>query len=219
MPPAQIQHGVQQDDKTEKLKELWNRAFQSLGIDGLDKQDATLTPLSGIKFGHSPSKEGDPKSKSNTQGKNAVLKRLENGQIINDLSQISPELAQNAKATVGWLGADKKDGDMIAAPTVTDLLKRLFGTDNFETLIGKNFPTSDEAKPQVPPQPPKGDGTMGPTPQGSMDQNTPQPDMSGVGGPPMGGGMGAQPQAPQGMQPPMPTNPMQPPAGAFMGLW
>jgi hypothetical protein len=221
MPPQQGQdQGVQSDERKHKLKELWHQAFKALGVDGLDPKDALLRPLSGFSFSHSETGDGKNKFKGNK----AVMKRLLNSQVPTALKELGPEFAANVTTAMNILGSDKKDDEgRIGAPTLTDLFKSLFGLENFQNLVGKDFPKDeDDAKPEVPPQPPKQQGTLTPdqngTPQGSMDQNTPQPDM---GGPPMGGGMGQQPQAPGGMQPPAPTNPMQPPApaGAFMGLW
>lgn len=205
--------------KDSKMAEIWNMAFDALGIGGMDKLDAEHMSLSKIQYGRGPTAGSEKKLES---GKRAVSKRLQ--PVFQRLKELGdPELAKNVEMVQKDLDsteADRpgdKEGPFVAhnaSTTVGEMLKKLFGDKNYNVFSGQSPAQPDQAKAQVQPQPPK----QNPTPNTSMDQNTPQPN---PGGPPMGGGQGTQPQAPGNMQPPAPTNPMQPPppAGAFMGLW
>lgn len=205
-----------QSDKDQKVQQLWADTFRALGVDGPKQIDAAHMSLSNFTFGHNNAGNGEG-GKATFKGKKAVLKRLENSDIFNRLQALGdPQLKKQVEDVRKWLGTEEPGQSANASTTVGKLLERLFGGDIFNQLIDPDFPKVDKAKAQVEPQPPK-QGTDGPAPQGSMDQNTPQPP---TGGDPMGGMMGQQPQANGAMVPPDPNNPMpQKPAGAEMGLF
>lgn len=206
--------------KDDQIRQVWQDTFKALGIDGLgNKIDAAHTSLGSISFGHSARAD----KRGNTfHGKQAVQKRLENGQIFKRLEELNdPKLRQTIQATKRWLDTKDDGHGANGNTTVGTLLKTLFGDDTFYKYIGKDYPKADTAKAQVEPQPPKPDMGMGgeqpPAPDNSMDQNSPQPAPPGA---PMGNMPGQQPQAAGGMMPGQPSNPMPPkPAGAEMGMF
>jgi hypothetical protein len=199
-------------DKDKKVQEIWKNVFDVLGVGGFNPEDAASESLSKINFGR---QSGE---KTTFKGKKAVLKRLANGQIFDKLKQVGdPELAKTVERAEQWLGTEESEPEHSsnASTTVGELLKMLFGQKYFDSFIGSDFP-KDNAKAKVQPQAPKTPDQG--APNGSMDQNTPQPQPPGA--PPMAAGPMTQPQAPGNMQPPAPTNPMPPaPAGANMGLF
>lgn len=209
----------QDKDRLKELQAVWADTFKALGVGGLADEDAAQQSLSKITFGQRNPMRG---KESVFKGKQAVGKRLENGQIFSRLQSMNdPELKQSVEITRKWLDTqDNKGQGSNASTTVSNLLKMLFGDKYFQQFIDSDFPQVDTAKAQVEPQPPKDTaGAEGTPPDGSMTQ---PPDPSGQQGapPPNGGPPGAQPQAQQGMAPPQPTNPMPPkPAGAEMGLF
>ena len=209
MQPQQL--GTERD---KKVQEIWKKAFDALGVGGLSPDDAATNSLSKIQFGRKGTGSDIGDSGSGVfKGKQAVLKRLENGQIFSELEKLGdPELKKCIEDVRRWLGTEDSEHSSNASTTISELMKRLFGDKYFNSFIGKDFPKTDTAQAKVQPQPPKTD-----TPSPSMNQSTPQP---APPGPPMSGMMGQQPQAPGNMMPPAPTNPMPPqPAGAQMGLF
>lgn len=207
-----------QSQKLKELQTVWADTFKALGVGGLSDEDAAQQSLSKITFGdRNPHRNAE----STFKGKQAVRKRLENGQIFARLERYGdPELKQSVEDTRRWLDLKDKDHAANGSTTVSTLLQKLFGDKYFQQFIDQDFPKTDQAKAQVQPQPPKDStGTPAQTPDGSMTQ---PPDMTGQQGapPPNGGPPGGQPQAQQGMSPPPPNNPMPPkPAGAEMGLF
>lgn len=203
-----------QSDKDERLQRIWSDTFKALGVGGLSDEDAAQNSLSKITFGARGGKG------NNFKGKQAVAKRLENGQIFSALEQLGdPEIKKNVEAVRKWLGTQEPEMVSNASTTVSQLLQRLFGKETFEKFIDSDFPKTDDAEAQVEPQPPKQQGAGGEGPQDptGMDQQTPQPGGPTPGGPDM---MGQQPQASGAMMPPQPNNGMPPkPAGAEMGLF
>lgn len=197
--------------KQKNLQEIWADTFKALGVGGLSDEDAAQQSLSKITFN-----QRSPDNKGNVfKGKQAASKRL--GEIFNRLQQLNdPDIQKNVEETRKWL--DTKDSAN-ASTTVSNLLQKMFGEENFQKLIDADFPKLDTAKAEVPPQPPKQNTGVPP--------EAPAPDNSGQnqpGQPPMSGMMGEQPPPPappttpnappQGM-PPMPPKP----AGAEMGLF
>lgn len=199
-----------QTERETELQRIWSDTFKALGVAGLSDEDAAQQSLSKITF----NQRSPERSDSVFKGKQAVRKRLENGQIFSRLKHLGdPEVDKNVEEVRKWL--DSQEHDANASTTVSNLLQMMFGPDRFHKFIDSNFPKPDEAKAQVQPQPPKQSmGPEGTTPDNSMDANTPMP------GPPMSGMMGQQPQVPQNMVPPQPSNPMPPrPAGAELGMF
>jgi hypothetical protein len=206
-----------QSQKDTELQRIWADTFKALGVGGLSDEDAAQQSLSKITFGQ---RSPDRAQTSTFKGKQAVSKRLENGQIFSRLEKLNnPDLNKNIEDTRHWLKQhDPKQGEN-ASTTISMLMQRLFGQENFQKFIDQDFPKVDQAIAKVQPQPPKqgAPGNETPAPDNSMDQGTPQPQ---PGQPPQGGMMGQQPQAPGNMQPPAPSNGMPPkPAGAEMGLF
>lgn len=196
-----------EEEKLEKLQDIWKSTFESLGIDGLSDEDGSQQSLSKINF-NSRNKE-----ESNVyKGKRAVLKRLENYQIFNRLKQLNdPDVLKNLENTKTWL--NHKD-NYNASTTVGELLKKLFGLDVFEKFINADFPKVDNAKPD--PMPPKQNT------QPNDDQQKPEEDQQQPmpPGEPMSGMMGQQPQTNAASVDPATQMPMPPkPAGAEMGLF
>lgn len=201
-----------QSDRTQQLQKIWSDVFKALGIDGESSEDNAVKSLSRIKFGRG---DNDPNV---FQGKKAVLKRLENGQIFSQLSQLGdPEINNQIEATKRWLNSSEGSADgktnvnANADTTISRLLQNLFGQKYFQQFIGSDFPQADQAKAQVEPQPPKPDTT--PAPNNSLGADAPQVPMQPTN--PVG-----QPQASGTPMPVPPTNPLPPrPAGAEMGMF
>lgn len=191
--------------KQKNLQDIWADTFKALGIGGLSDEDAAQQSLSKITFNQrSPDNQGNV-----FKGKQAVSKRL--GEIFNRLQQLNdPDIQKNVEETRKWL--DTKDSAN-ASTTVSNLLQKLFGEENFQKLIDADFPKLDTAKAEVPPQPPKQDTGVPP--------EAPAPDNAGQnqpGQPPMSGMMGEQPPVPNA--PPQAASPMPPkPAGAELGMF
>lgn len=199
-----------QSERDNQLQRIWADTFKALGLGGLSDEDAAQQSLSKVTFN-----QRSPDSHGNTfKGKQAVRKRLENGQIFNRLEQLNdPEIRKNIEDVRRWLDSNDGDTSSNASTTVSNLLQKIFGQDTFQKLIDSDFPKQDDAKAQVQPMPPSNMGQEMPNPDTSAN---PQP----PGQPPMSGMMGQQPQVPQGMAPPQPTNPMPPkPAGAELGMF
>lgn len=195
---------LSEDMKTgheEQLHDIWMDTFKALGIAGLADEDAAQQSLSKITYNNrNPERAG-----STFRGKQAVRKRLENGQVFSRLEKISdPEIRKNIEDTRKWLDTDSSAN---ASTTISNLLQKMFGQDNFQKFIDSDFPKADQAKAQVQPMPPKQSmGQETPAPNNSIDPNTPAPM-------PMPPNLGA-PMMPQ------PTNPMPPkPAGAELGMF
>lgn len=196
-----------------ELQRLWSDTFKALGVGGLADEDAAQQSLSKITYNNR-----NIDRQSVFKGKQAVRKRLENGQIFNRLQSVGdPELRQTVDATRKWLDTDDGELSSNASTTVGNLLQKLFGDKYYHQFIDSDMPKVDKAKAQVEPQLPRDSmGNETPAPNNSMDAQTPQPQ----GQPPMGGMMGQQPQVPQMMAPPQPGAPMPPrPAGAELGLF
>jgi hypothetical protein len=189
-------------EKERQLHDIWADVFKALGIGGLSDEDAAQQSLSNITYG-----QRGPDKKNLFKGKTAVRKRLEGSQIFDRLQQISdPELRKSVEAARHWLDSDDQAN---ASTTVSVLLQKLFGDENFQKFINSEVPQGPEPKAQVQPQPPKDNAV-----DTSMDMNTPQPI------PPQTGMMGQQPQVPQNFSQPRPTHPMPPrPAGSELGMY
>lgn len=199
------------DDKERHLQDIWGDTFKALGIGGLSDEDAAQQSLSKITFNQRSSESPN----SVFKGKQAVRKRLENGQIFSRLERLNnPEVKQNIQDVRKWL--DTKDSAN-ASTTVSNLLEKLFGKETFQKFIDADFPKKDDVKAQVPSQPPKQDLTGPNAPaadnQGPLQQPPVPP------GPPMAGMMGEQPPSPDqtAMNPAAGMPPK--PAGAEMGLF
>lgn len=185
-------------EKQKELQDIFDDAFHALA--GPRKKESGLTmSLSDLEFGK-------------ISGREAARKTLENKQIFRRLEELGdPTVAGNIKVTQDWLNSKIPPN---SDTTISGLMEKLFGKDNFYKFSGSDAAKPDMAKAQVQPQPPK---QGSPTPDNSMDQSTPQPPMPP---PPMDGSMMQQPQVNGTMMPPAPTVPMPPkPAGAFMGLY
>lgn len=208
-----------QSERMQQLQSIWSDVFRALGVDGEAPEDNALKSLSRITYGHGSNGARD---QNEFQGKKAVRKRLENGQIFSRLEKLGdPDIADQVEATKRWLDSNEGSADgktnvnANADTTISKLLQNLFGQKYFQQFIGDDFPKTDQAQAQVPPQPPKPDTTPGP--ENSMDQGTPQPPLPMD---PMNNPMGQQPQANGVPVPPQPTNPLPPkPAGAQLGMF
>jgi hypothetical protein len=190
---------AQNSENQAELQRIWGDTFKSLGVGGLSDEDAAQQSLSKITFG---SRNPD-RANSTFKGKQAVRKRLENGQIFQRLEKINdPEIQKGVEDARKWLDIQDGPESSNASSTVSNLLQKMFGQKNFQDFIDGDFPRADVAKAQVEPQAPKqADSPMGPSQM--------QP------GPPQSGMMGQQPSTS-----PMPNNPMPPkPAGAEMGMF
>lgn len=203
-----LENVASQRDK--ELRQIWGDTFKALGVGGLADEDAAQQSLSKITFG-----SRSPEGRSNTfKGKQAVRKRLENGQIFDRLKKSGdPELRKGIEDTRKWLDTQEPGHSANASTTVSVLLQKLFGK-HYQSFIDSDMPQPDTAKAQVQPQPPKQDSEAG-GPDLSQGPENP----SGPANP-ADQQLGQQPQAPGGMQQPMPTNPLPPkPAGADMGMF
>lgn len=189
-------------DKQKQLQKIWADTFQALGVGGLSDEDASHQSLSKITYGQRrPSEDG-----VNTfKGKRATYKRLENGQIFNQLLSLGdPEIAKNVEQAKAWLGQNDQKNN--ADTTVSTVLQKLFGPEHFEQLIDADVPHVEPKLNKAAPQPPKQD--MG------MDQPEPVPQDPNMD-PNMGMDQGPEmPPPPPPQQPPVPPNqqrqPMQP---------
>lgn len=193
-----------QQDEVKKLKEVWRQALQALGIDGLNDTDALSTALTDIEYGK---RHRQPPVKGGT----ATLKLLHNANIFKKLGSVSPNMKGNAQQAEDWLNKISSDGKAGGA-TVGDFMMKLFG-EKFNELSGDDTPDlGDDARAEVPPQPPKPengvDGTEDPASMDTMEPEMP-PD------PNMPQSATGQPPIQQQMQPPMP----KPPMGAQQGLF
>lgn len=186
-----------------ELQAVWEDTFKALGIDGLSDEDAAQHSLSKIIFNQRSSENNNE-----FRGKRAARKRLENGQIFEKLNKINnPEIKKNIEDVRKWLDTDDAKHAANASTTVSTLLQKLFGQDNFSKLIDSNFPKIDSSK--VPMMSPKK----------SLENQTEKPPLNNVNAPPMTGTMD-QPQVNPSQQMPPVQNPMPPkPAGAEMGLF
>lgn len=135
-------------EKMKDIQNIWTDTFKTLGVSGLSDIDAAQQSLSKINFG---SRRPD-NSVNNFKGKQAVHKRLENGQIFTRLRQINdPELAKNVEDAERWLNSSETPNN---GTTIGNLLQRMFG-NYFQKLIDGDFPQVNIAKASVEPQPPK----------------------------------------------------------------
>jgi len=149
-------HENLQPDKERQLQQVWADTFKSLGLGGLTDEDAAQQSLSKITFGARSMGRGPD---STFKGKQAVRKRLENGQIFNRLEQLSdPNLRKTIEDTRKWLDTEDGQHSANASTTVSTLLQKLFGP-YFQKFIDSDFPKPDQAKAQVQPMPPKQTGT------------------------------------------------------------
>lgn len=205
-----------QTEKEKQLRAIWADAFKALGVGGLADEDAAQQSLSKITYGQ----RGTGTQVSNFKGKQAVRKRLENSQIFARLEKLGdPELRKAVEETRRWLDHHEPGNEANASTTVSVLLQKLFGQENFNRFIDSDVPRADTAKAQVQPMPPKQDGASQ-SPDLSQGPENPEPEqpvpMNGM--PPADQQM-AQPQAPQG-QMNRTSNPMPPkPAGAEFGMF
>ncbi len=202
----------QEADRNKELQNIWSDTFKALGVGGLSDEDAAQQSLSKITFNQRSSESPN----SPFKGKQAVIKRLENGQIFARLTKIgNPEINQNVENVKKWLGSKDAEHSANASTTISNLLQKLFGQETFERFIDSKFPKVDQAKAKVEPMPPKQDvtGPDSPAPDNSMTQapeNAPQPVDASMG----------QPQVNPAMMQPNPQNPMPPkPAGAEQGMF
>lgn len=184
-----------QSEKHGDLQKIWLDIFQSLGISGLSDEDAAQQSLSKINYSRSHSE--DPNSIF--KGKQAVRKRLENGQIFSRITQLSdPEMTKNLEITKKWLDTDDASN---SSTTISVLLQKLFGQEKFQQLIDSKFPKLDSAKAQVQPMPPK---------------NTSEPDLSSPDNSMAPNSQALDPQFnPKSVQHPLPPKPI----GAENGLF
>ena len=186
-----------ESDKQKQIQAIWADTFKALGVGGLSDEDAAHQSLSKITYGQRRSSD----SGQNTfKGKRAAYKRLENGQIFNRLSQLNdPEVAKNIEQAKAWLGqnGEKSNGDT----TISTVLQKLFGQENFEQLIDADVPHVDAKLQKAPAQPPKQDmGMQQPEPEMEDPNMAQDPNM-------------APPPPMPGQQPPQPPMPGQPPMG------
>lgn len=205
-----------EQDKLKTLQGIWADTFKALGVGGLSDEDAAQQSLSKITFNQrSPEQQGNV-----FKGKQAVRKRLENGQIFSRLDSVNdPEIKKQIEDTRRWLDTKNSDNSANASTTISTLLQKLFGQETFEKFIDADFPKIDTAKAQVQPVAPKQNSN---TPAESPAPSNPgqQPPMQP--GPPMSGMMGEQPPVtpPQPGMEPAPQAPMPPmPAGAQLGMF
>lgn len=201
-----------ESQRNQELQRIWADTFTSLGLGGLSDEDAAQQSLSKVTFG---GRNPTTSQTSVFKGKQAVRKRLENGQIFARLEKTGdPELRKAVEDTRRWLDTDGAEHAANASTTVSNLLQKLFGR-HFETFIDSDVPRTDTAKAQVPPQPPKNDATQAAAPDTSMQSTPTSPNQ-----PPLQTVPGQQPQAAGAMMPPQPNTPMPPkPAGAELGLF
>lgn len=190
-----------ENEKAKQLQAIWADTFKALGVGGLSDEDAAQQSLSKITFNNR-----NPDRTSTFKGKQAVRKRLENGQIFSRLEKMAdPDIKKGMEDTRRWLDTQDNEHSANASTTVSVLLQKLFGR-YYQEFIDSDMPRVDQAKAQVQPQPPKADpaGSSQPLPA------TTQPQLPAPG----------QQQASGQMAMPNPTNPMPPkPAGAEMGLF
>ena len=203
-----------EQEKQKMLQGIWSDTFKALGVGGLSDEDAAQQSLSKITFN-----QRSPENDANVfKGKQAVRKRLEDGQIFSRLNSLNnPDIKKQVEDTRRWLDTKNLENSANASTTISVLLQKLFGKENFERFIDADFPKIDDAKAQVEKMPPKQNAATPPeTPapnNGTQQLPPPQP------GPPMSGMMGEQPpmsmnngQSPQAPMPPMP-------AGAQLGMF
>ncbi len=196
----------QRDEKLRQLHHIWSDTFKALGVNGLSDEDAAHQSLSRINYNDRSSG-----TQSTFKGKQATLKRLENGQIFQRLLQLQdPDLVKAVEDAKNWLGHSGEDGasgETNASTTVSTLLQKMYGP-YFQKLIDADFPDmSGENEPvaQVEPQPPMDNlGPEGPNIDGEIDPQAdptqqPQPQTQ----PPMPPMPGQPPQPPMPGQPPM----------------
>lgn len=208
-----ITNEVANVNRDKQLQDIWSDTFKALGIGGLSDEDAAQQSLSKITYNQRSSENPN----STFKGKQAVRKRLENGQIFDRLEKLNdPEVKKNIEDVRKWLDTKEVGHSANASTNVSNLLEKLFGKETFQKFIDADFPKKDDAKAEVQPQPPKQDltGPNAPAPanQGASLQPPAQP------GPPMAGMMGDQPPMPtpdQSAMAPMPPKP----AGAELGLF
>jgi hypothetical protein len=202
----------QESDHNKELQNIWADTFKALGVGGLSDEDAAQQSLSKITFNQRSSNNPN----SPFKGKQAVRKRLENGQIFARLSKTgNPDVNKNVEDVRKWLDTKDSEHSANASTTISNLLQKLFGQETFEKFIDSKFPKADQAKAKVEPMPPKQDvtGLESPAPDNSMTQapeSAPQAVDASMG----------QPQANPAMLPPNPQNSMPPkPAGAEQGMF
>jgi hypothetical protein len=203
-----------EQEKQKMLQGIWADTFKALGVGGLSDEDAAQQSLSKITFN-----QRSPEEQHNVfKGKQAVSKRLENGQIFSRLKAIQdPDIAKQVEDTRRWLDTKNSESSANASTTISVLLQKLFGQETFEKFIDADFPKVDNVKAQVPTAAPKQDANVAPEAPAPTNPNTPpappQP------GPPMSGMMGEQPPM-QGGENPSPQAPMPVrPAGAQLGMF
>lgn len=213
-----LENKEQNDQKA--LQAIWSDTFKALGVGGLSDEDAAQQSLSKITFNQrSPEEQGNV-----FKGKQAVRKRLENGQIFSRLENLNnPDLKKQVEDTRRWLDTQNSESSSNASTTISVLLQKLFGQETFEKFIDANFPKTDSAKAEVPSQPPKQNAgvppeTTSPSNPGQKPNNQPPQQPPTQPGPPMSGMMGEQP--PPAIDANSPQTPMPPmPAGAQLGLF
>lgn len=188
-----------QSEKNSDIQKIWTDTFNALGIGGLSDEDAAQQSLSKITYN---SRNSDNDS-STFKGKQAVRKRLENGQIFSRLEKIGdPEIEKNLENVKRWLDSNDGKNTTNSSTTVSGLLQKLFGQKNYENFIDSKFPKADQAQAKVQPMPPKPD-------MGQNTPNNPPPDQN------------MPPKQPDPNMPPPQTDPNMPPkpAGAELGMY
>ena len=196
-----------EQEEHKKLKDIWNRAIDSLEIGGGDDTAALATGMSNIVYNK---KSNNPEIK----GAQAVLERFRNNQIFRLVASVSPDMKGTAKEAEDWLNKIANDGKAGGA-SVGDLFMKVFG-DKFDDLSGDDTPNvRDDAKAEVPAQPPKPETGGGADMQdpASMDAMGPENQQPPPAIPQQA--MGQPPAAVMGQPQQMPPAPM----GAKQGLF
>ena len=92
-----------QSERNSDIQKIWTDTFNALGIGGLSDEDAAQQSLSKITYN---SRNSDNDS-STFKGKQAVRKRLENGQIFSRLEKIGdPDIEKNLENVKRWLDSN-----------------------------------------------------------------------------------------------------------------
>lgn len=171
-------------ERDKKISDLWNKTFDALGVEGLERDDVMPWSLSKITIGQ---KNPTGPNKSVFRGKQAALKRLTRANIFQELGNLDPELKQTATDVQGWLGMNDDDKSNNGSTTVGTLLQKLYGP-YFNKLVGSSYPNqTDDAKlKKAPPQPPAAQANNVPAPEQPQNPMG-QPPMPGMGQPPMPG--------------------------------
>jgi|LSQX01.3.fsa_nt_gb hypothetical protein len=186
-----------------KILDIWNSIFERLvGLE--DKHTAVKKTLNDLTHERRPGK----------RSAQAILDRI--GPMMQQLAKLHPDFAQRVKEVESWIGQET-EGDN-PDKTLQMLMERLFGKEQFMSLLNDNRPEGDKGSLQKmqPATTPPADSQGPPSPPDQIDQSDPNDPNA----------QGQQPQVPPAGQlmPPRPAAPnvQQPqkiPTGAFMGLY